>query len=107
MEAMRQSHCDSKLDRNRSFLQDMVLPLLVRIQTPANNEFESTFTSTQVSLPQYSSQQQDSYIQLGEVTVYLFTIRDERPRTVDIRHQNRFHCTKLCIPKHFARILMY
>ena len=34
-------------------------------------------------------------IQLGEVTVNVFTIRDERPPTVDIRHQNRLtfrHC---------------
>ena len=31
--------------------------------------------------------------------MYLFTIRDERPPTVDTRHQNRCHCTKLCIPE--------
>ena len=60
-EAMHLSHCRSKLDRNQPSLQGRVLPLLVPIQPAANSQFESTLASTQVSLPQYSSQQHDSY----------------------------------------------
>ena len=93
-------------DRNRPFLQDRVLPLLVPTQTPANSKFKS-------KLPQPTYHRHSTVlsnvtptIQLGEVIVYLFTIRAERPPIVNTRHQNRFHCTNLCIPRQISIVLV-
>ena len=51
-EAMHLSHCSGTRDRNRSSLQDRVLPLSVQIQAPANSQFESTLASFHVSSQQ-------------------------------------------------------
>ena len=43
--------------RNWQFLQDKVPPLLVQIQAPADNQFESMLASIHVSLPGHNSRQ--------------------------------------------------
>ena len=47
-EAMHPSHRRSTRDRNWPFLQDKVPPLLVQIQAPADNQFESMLASIHV-----------------------------------------------------------
>ena len=51
------SHRRSTCGRNWPFLQDRVPPLLVQIQTPADNQSESMLCSIHVSLPGHSSLQ--------------------------------------------------
>ena len=65
-------------------------------------------------LPQSTYHRQDTALgnvaptdQLGEIVVYVFTIREKRSPPVDTRHQNRFHRTKLCIQRQISRVLMY
>ena len=76
-EAMHPLHRRSTRGRNWPFLQDKVPPLLVQIQAPADNTFESMLASIHVSFPRHNSRQCGS------------------PRN----KLDRFHRTKLCIQR--------
>ena len=99
--------------RNWQFLQDKVPPLLVQIQAPADNQFESMLPTIHVSLPGHSSRQLSEHcarfsrINFGKIFVYFFTCREFCSAPVDTRHQDRFHRTKLCVHKQISSFLMY
>ena len=84
---MHLSHCRSKLDRNRHLCRTWFLHCWSRCK-----RLQTANSSQRLPQPKYHCYNTVlsniiPTIQLGEVTVYLFTIRDERPPTVDIRHQ--------------------
>ena len=100
----------SRATRDHSWpsLKDKVLPLLVHIQAPADNQFESMLALLHVSLPRYSSRQCGFHgLTLRDCCVSLRATREKNPPPVNTRHQDRFHRTKLCIQRQISRVLMY
>ena len=71
-----------------------------------HSQFESTLAATPYHRHNTVLSNVAPTIQLGEIVVYLLTIRDERLPTVDTRHQNRFHCTNLCILRQISRVVV-